>query len=258
MDWKNEFFAENEQPLDRFVTGLSNTAIFRTIGCIGDSLSSGEFESRNAEGKPGWHDYYEYSWGQHIARKNGVKAYNFSRGGMSAKEYIRSFADANRYWSPEMACQAYILALGVNDIVNEKQECGSVADIDPEDWRNNQKTFAGYYAAIIMRLKKIQPLAKFFLVTIPKEGDEKDVLRESHAKLLYELAEYFDNCYVIDLYKYGPVYDDEFKKRFYLYGHMNASGYVFSANMIDSYIDYIIRKNPEDFKYVPYIGTDLQ
>lgn len=83
----------NEKPLDSFPEGISNTAIFRSIAFIGDSLSSGEFESRDSEGKPHFHDMYEYSWGQYIARKNGLKAYNFSRGGMSAKWFIKSFAD---------------------------------------------------------------------------------------------------------------------------------------------------------------------
>ena len=60
MDWKKEIYASaDEKPLDRFVEGYSNTAIFRKIAFIGDSLSSGEFESRSDEGKPGWHDYYE-------------------------------------------------------------------------------------------------------------------------------------------------------------------------------------------------------
>ena len=34
--------------------------IFRRIGVIGDSLSSGEHESL-MDGQIGWHDYYEYS-----------------------------------------------------------------------------------------------------------------------------------------------------------------------------------------------------
>ena len=46
------------------------------------------------------------------------------------------------------------------------------------------------------------------------------------------------------------------KKNFFL-GHMTPTGYVLTARMIESYIDYIIRKNPDDFKQVGFIGTDL-
>ena len=39
---------------------------------------------------------------------------------------------------------------------------------------------------------------------------------------------------------------------------MNPMGYLFTANLIDSYIDYIIRTNPADFKNVGFIGTDIE
>lgn len=257
MDWQNLFFAPDEKPLDRFPEGISNTAIFRTMAFVGDSLSSGEFVSRGKDNSKGYHDYFEYSWGQFIARKNGLTAYNFSRGGMTAKEYMTSYADANRFFQPEKAAQAYVIALGVNDVLNAGQEIGSIADIDIEDYRNNKDTFAGYYAAIIQRYKKIQPRAKFFLVTMPK-GERKEDKVRAHRELLYAFADFFENTYVIDLYQYGPEYDDAFKKRFFLYGHMNPMGYLFTANIVDAYIDYIIRKNPEDFYRVPYIGTELE
>lgn len=262
MNWEKELYmSEQEQPLDRLVEGYSNTSIFRTIGFIGDSLSSGEFESRNEEGKPGYHDYYEYSWGQYIARKNGLKAYNFSKGGMQAKAYMEKFAEENGFWDPALACQAYVLALGVNDVVNAGMEIGSVADIDPADWRNNKPTFVGYYAQIIARIKaEIQPQAKFFLMTMMRhdESAERDEKRRKHAEALYDLAAHFENTYVIDLYRYGPVYSEAYEKAYSLYGHLNPMGYVLTAKMVDSYIDYIIRKHPADFCRVPFIGKGLK
>ena len=260
MNWKKEFYIGDEKPLDRLVDGYSYTSIFRTIGFIGDSLSSGEFESLSDDGKRGWHDYFEYSWGQYIARKNGLTAYNFSKGGMTAKDYMEKFAERMGYWNPELACQAYVIALGVNDVINSGMEIGSVADIDPADYRNNKPTFVGYYAQIISRIKEeIQPQAKFFFVTMMNhEGSANNDKRASHAKALYELAEYFDNSYVIDLYTYGPYYDAEYKEQFNLYHHLNPMGYIMTAKMVDSYIDYIIRKNPDDFRRVPFIGKGLK
>lgn len=249
---------EHEQPLDNLVQGISNTAIFRTIGFIGDSLSSGEFESRSDDGTPGYHDYYEYSWGQYIARKNGLTAHSFSRGGMSAKEFLESFAEQNDFWNPEKACQAYVIALGVNDLFGLHQAIGCVDDICREDRTRNKDTFAGYYGAVIQRFKEIQPQAKFFLLTMPREEDERDDERQAMAELLYAMADFFDNTYVIDLFKYAPVYDDEFKKRYYLYGHLNASGYILTANMVDAYIDYLVRHHPDDFRRVPFIGKNLK
>ena len=116
MNLDSIFNNENEKPLDIIVTDGGYCGIFRTIACIGDSLSSGEMESLKEDGTKGYHDYFDYSWGQFIARDAGCEVLNFSRGGMSAKEYCESFAEANNFWSPKKACQAYIIALGVNDI----------------------------------------------------------------------------------------------------------------------------------------------
>ena len=40
--------------------------------------------------------------------------------------------------------------------------------------------------------------------------------------------------------------------------HMNPSGYIFTARLIDSYTDYIVRHNPEDFKNIGFVGTDIK
>ncbi|MBQ8575643.1 MAG: SGNH/GDSL hydrolase family protein [Clostridia bacterium] len=254
MNWEEKLYDKNEKPLDTLVSGYSHTSVFRKIAFVGDSLSSGEFESRDSEGNKGYHDFYEYSWGQYIARKNGLTAYSFSRGGMTAKEYIESFAEEKGFWDKDKACQAYVIALGVNDVYNAGMKIGSVDDIKA-DWHDNAKTFIGYYAAIVARYKEISPDAKFFFVTFPNDTarNKGDLTHEVIAQL-YSLADYFENAYVIDLYKYGPVYDERLREKFYLYGHMNPSGYIFTAELIDSYIDFIVRHNPKDFDRVGFIN----
>ena len=258
MDWEKELFDANEKPLDRLVDSYSHTSVFRTIAFVGDSLSSGEFERLNPDGTHSYFDMFEYSWGQYIARKNGLTAYSFSRGGMTAKEYIETFAEAQGYWDPEKACQAYVIALAVNDIYGLNGEIGSVSDIDPEDWRKNGKTFVGYYAAIVSRYKEISPDAKFFFVTVPNTASpERDDKTFGIINALNDLAAYFDNAYVIDLYHYGPVHDKRFEAQYYLHGHLNPSGYILTAKLIDSYIDYIVRRNPKDFENVAFINSGI-
>ena len=259
MDWNNYLYPENEKPLDRLVEGYSRTSVFRKIAFVGDSLSSGEFETRDAAGKAHYHDLYEYSWGQYIARKNGLTAYNFSKGGMTAKQYIETFAESRGFWSPDLAAQAYVIALGVNDVYNKHMPIGSIDDVDVNDWRNNADTFAGYYGAIISRYKEISPEAKFFFVTFPRSdrADREEATREVIA-LLYKFTDVFENSYVIDLCKYGPLYDARFRERFYLHGHMTPDGYILTAELIDSYIDYIVRHNPRDFKQTGFINSGIE
>lgn len=254
--------AENEKPLDRIVTDGGFCAIFRTIACIGDSLSSGEFESVKEDGTKRYHDFFEYSWGQFIGRSCGSKVYNFSQGGMTAKTYMESFADAKGFWDRNKLAQAYIIALGVNDVsahLRGEMELGSIADIDKADYHGNAKTFIGYYAQIIQRIKELQPRAKIFLVSPLQNGDEKDERNQAYKKvrdLLKELTAVFNRTYLLDMYEYAPVQNNEYADKFRL-GHLTPTGYVLTARMIESYIDYIIRKNPEDFKQVGFIGTDL-
>lgn len=257
MDIRQYMSDPGEKPLDRIVSDGGFCGIFRTIGCIGDSLSSGEFESTDEEGKKGYHDYFDYSWGQFIARAAGCKVYNFSKGGMTAVRYWTEFAESKGFWDEDKLCQAYIIALGVNDILNHHDEVGSLDDIDRDDYHNNAPTFAGYYASIIQRLKSMQPKARFFLVTMPQDMREeaRTARINAHADLLRKMAELFDYTYVIDLARYAPTYDSEFKRNFYLGGHMNAAGYLLTARMISSYIDYIIRNNPEDFAQIGFVGT---
>lgn len=244
-------------PLEELVSDGGFCGIFRTIGCIGDSLSSGEFESLDEAGNKGYHDYYDYSWGQYLARMAGCKVYNFSRGGMTAKEYWESFAESQDFWNPDKVCQAYILALGLNDLFWKCDPIGSLEDIDWDNYENNAPTFTGYYARIIQRLKTMQPKAKFFLMTIPPQEEEqwRQEMKDQHAEILRGMAEKFQYTYVLDFRKYAPIYDEEFKRRFFLGGHMNPSGYLLTAKMVASYIDYLIRSYPEDFSQVGFIGT---
>lgn len=130
MDLTPYLARKDEKPLDFIVPDGGFCKVFRTIGCIGDSLSSGEFQSCDEHGGDGFHDYYEYSWGQFMAREVGIKVYNFSKGGMTAKEYMESYAASQGFWSEDKVCQAYIIALGVNDVLNQGQKIGSVNDIN--------------------------------------------------------------------------------------------------------------------------------
>ena len=257
MDFSQYFrFEDNaERPLERLVPDGGYCGVLRTIGCIGDSLASGEFESMDAAGDRGYHDMFDYSWGQFIARDCGCRVYNFSRGGMTAKEYMESFAEANGFWDDDKVCKAYILALGVNDIINAHMPVGGLSDIDPADWRrNNFDTFAGCYAAIVQRLLEKQPKARFFFVTMPKTERGSQV--PAHTALLHQLTGLFPFSYVIDLDRYAPAHDAAFRERFYMGGHMNPMGYLLTAKQMESYIDFIIRQHPADFFQMGFVGGE--
>ncbi len=254
MDIREFYAGSDEQPLDKLVSDGGFTGIFRKIGAVGDSLSSGEFEDVSETGEKSYHDCFDFSWGQYIARIAGTNVINMSRGGMTAREYCQSFADRYGYFAADKACGAYIIALAVNDW-NTDIEIGSAYDADENDPRSHPDTFGGWYGELILRYKAISPDAKFFLVVPPKEEPaQRDQERKAKTRgVIRDFAERFDNTYIIDLYEYAPVYDAEFRENFYLYGHMNPAGYILTAKMFVSYIDFIIRKNPADFRRAGFI-----
>lgn len=249
---------------DGFESG-SRIQIFRRIGCIGDSLASGEFEYEDGEEKGYW-DCYEYSWGKYIERMTGVQITNFSRGGMTAFHmYHEADAgdgpndDINHLFDPENRKQAYIIALGVNDIkgydnlnVLYHGRIGGAEDICIEDYHQNKESFVGWYAKIIQRLATAQPGTKFFLMTMPRQ--ETDTGEKEHARAMEEIAGTLPDCYVVDLYHNAPVYDEDFRRK-YMPGHMNALGYLFTARLVMQEIDRIIREHEDDFRLVQFIGS---
>lgn len=252
---------QEENPIATIKQTPGMTAIFRNWGFIGDSLCSGEMECwEKGRERVTYKDMYEYSWGQQLCRLCGAEGYNYSYGGQTAKGWIEK--ESARTWAGAKLTprQAYIIAMGVNDH-NPKQNIvkGDVAtDIDTLDYNKNAQTFAGYYAGIIQRVHSVSPGAKIFLVTRPRSNSETEDEYDQWNEVIRGIAKMFKNVYLIDLYKYAPAYDKSFKAEHYLNGHLSAEGYLYTAYMFMTYIDWIVRNNPDEFKDVPLIGTSYK
>ncbi|MBQ0044414.1 MAG: SGNH/GDSL hydrolase family protein [Bacteroidales bacterium] len=251
---------EDENPIGTIKETPGLTAIFRSWGFIGDSLCSGEMECY----APGtdhvsYNDMYEYSWGMQLARLCGAEGYCYSQGGQTAKAWLET--ENSRTWAEARLTpkQAYVIALGVNDFY--QYELGNLqmgdlsTDVDMEDYKRNADTFAGQMAGIVQRVKSIQKEAKIFVVTRPR-GEEGPISYECFNDIVRGLSDFFSDVYVIDLYRYAWDYGTaEHVVANKLNGHLSAAGYLQTAYMFCTYIDWIIRHNPEDFKNVPLIGT---
>ena len=61
---------------------------------------------------------------------------------------------------------------------------------------------------------------------------------------------------MLDFRTFAPPYDEAFRRVFYLNGHLTPTGYRLTAEMVMAYIDYYIRKEPDDFKYAGLIATN--
>ncbi len=253
---ENMFCVEKgELPLSKIDPTCGFAGIFHSVGVIGDSLASGEFESRDREGNILYHDMYEYSWPAVLQRITGCSYENFSRGGMTAKEYVESWADQNGFWKRK---QAYIVALGNNDTFVFRHPLGSPDDVFPETPKKNADTFFGNMGRILSRLKALEEQAHIFLVTPQRRGEACDEEIRLIAQGLGKLCGMYSRTHLVDMTIYGPVYDEAMRRRFALGFHPNAMGYYAYALMIGNYIDFLIRKSPEAFSEVPFIGTGLK
>lgn len=248
---------KGEMPLENIKENCGFAGIFKEIGVIGDSLSSGEFESTDENGKVYYHDMYNYSWPAILERITGTKYYNYSRGGMSFKEFYESWAKQNNFWEKR---QAYIVDLGNNDLFVFRQNVGSAKDINLEDPSKNKDTYFGYMGKVLSKLKSLEKDARIFLVSLQIDHTfkEKDEMAYYVLEEMKKVVKMYSFTYLIDMTTYGPVYDEKAREKFAMGFHPNAMGYYVYALAIGNYIDYIIRQNYKDFFEVPFIGTDLK
>lgn len=246
-----------EKPLDNIAPNGGFCRIFNKMAVIGDSLSSGTLEATDENGERLCLEFEDYSWVKYFSSICGCNMLNFSRGGMTAKEFCESYAEEKDFFNPEKACQAYIILLGWNDFYGRKTEAGNLKATLLKTANNDEKTtFCDWYVEIINRFKAISPEAKFFFVTLPhSDNTEWEEYGKKHSELLYSFAEHFSNSYVVDIRKYGPRHNAEFKKSFFMGGHLTPCGYVLAAQTVASYIDYIIRSDFSSFKQIAFTGT---
>ena len=270
-----------DNPLSSIRRDAGYGAIIRKWGIIGDSLASGEMQCYNDESTSTYDykfiDMYQYSWGQVFARLIGADAYNFSNGGQTTWGWLKSQGvihdefhiggigggDWNLAKQNAFKKDAYIIALGVNDrakIENGDYVLGSVSQIvsydgtdsDIDDTSVNSKSFVRYYAGIIQRVKSIQTKAKIFCVT-PLGSNYADI-----AQAIRDIVEYYsnDNVYLIDLFTYLPSGYNV--NGYMLNGHLSPMGYAYTAYVINTYIDWIIRNNGSAFINSALIGTEYR
>lgn len=233
--------------------------VFFNVGCIGDSLASGECYYKKPDGTYTGIDLYQFSWGQFLARMTGNKYYNWSRGGLRTDTWLAS-SYATECYDGEHKCEAYMIGLAQNDANQINRESldpvayvGTIDDINTEDYNQNADTFYGRYAKIIQKIQEIQPKAKIFVMTDPLQYVENYGLNTA----IRNIANLFKNVYLMDLYTYGAdMYTSGYIAANKRGGHYNAVGYRQMALIMATYIDWIMRNNPQEFLEVEFIGTD--
>ena len=179
INWSNKW-SDWTYPLEE-TDSYASVALFKTIGIVGDSYASGEIYTSNKSG-----DFYDLSWGQIMARRNGISCTNFSKGGLTTRTWL-THGKGKTLLLSEPPKNLYILALGIND-VNKLGTAyiGSSADI-ASDYNNNADTFWGNYSKIISIIKEHAPNAKIVISTMANTSDNYPAFNSA----ITELAAYW-------------------------------------------------------------------
>ena len=236
---------------ESFWDTYASLSMFPTFGVIGDSYASGEIFT----GPTSAVDSYWCSWGQILARKNGIKCTNYSHGGMTTRYFLRSIVaepygiEAIERDEPK---HMYMLVLGINDgdtgTTGGLTYLGTLSDITSHtSYSDYPDTFYGNYGKIIERIQNHAPNAKIIMVTTAYT----DSVHEQFNDAIVNIAEHYGLPVIRQL-------DDEFLAsdtywNTMYYNHPVAATYGGMANAFERLFSKCTYKYREYFKdyYVP-------
>lgn len=142
-------------------------SLFNNFAVIGDSYASGELFENND-----FHDYYEISWGQILARMSGTTCANYSKGGLTTRSWLGSPYGLTKM-QDDSKKQLYICALGINDYLTLGNDyLGTISDIHDDDSDINPDTFYGNYGKIVEHIKAKNSNALIIFSTMASNKNE--------------------------------------------------------------------------------------
>ena len=214
-DYKIVIYPNVEDTLQKCI-GEVPMSLFKKVGVIGDSFASGEIYPQSI-------DYYNLSWLQILARKNGFTGTNYSKGGLTTRTWLTDNKGLSLLQS-SAAEQLYIIALGLNDASSLGiSYLGSIADMN-ENYENNPDTFYGNYGKIIGNIIAKSINAKIVLSTMPRDyGDF-----EQFNNAIKEIANHM-NLPVVDINEDSMINSNHYIDTF-VSSHPTAIGYGIMAN----------------------------
>lgn len=234
--------------------------LFPKIAMIGDSLSSGEIvedddralgvlfggvhpERGTVDEGPACVDVYEGSWLSHICRRIGAKARHYTRGGLTAKQWLEWFnyfmvLDKEKY-------PCYFIALGSNDFYSSWK-------IGTPDDTIGEETFSGYYSEIIKSIRKVNPHAIIFCLSlyhryterINQNGDNP----QDFNRAIKDISDNYEKCYYLDFANTSEnvLESSEYERR----GHYDSIGYLAVSYEIEALANKALEENKDDLRDV--------
>ena len=207
-------------------------SLFQNIGIIGDSYASGELYVNEK-----YTDHYDISWGQILARKNGIKAVNFSKGGLTTRDWLADDHGLSLLNSSDQQ-DLYLIALGINDY----QKLGDSYLGVENDINTETNTFYGNYGKIISAIRTKAPQSKIVLSTMSYDSQGT---AHNYNEAIKTLAQHF-GLPVIEQNN-DPLFTSDLYLNHMVGGHPTAPIYAAMANAFQRLIEKSMVDNLDYF-----------
>lgn len=224
-----------ENPCD--YSGM-DACTFRSGICIGDSITGGGFNY--SSGTNPWSDGNVYSYPLQFQKMTGIPMTNEGHSGLTTVQWWNTYGTGGASEIDFSGHDFAIIHLGINDVSYSVP----IADTTTA------------YGNIINALKNANEGIKIFVCTIiPAYADAtfKAVYTDIN-NMVKNFANTLGNVYLCDLTEYGH----EYTVSQYTAGHLTAYGYWRMAKDLIGYIGYIMQSIPEEFRFIQFIGTDME
>ena len=228
--------ADNKTLLDWYKeTGASynvSLSMFSNFGVLGDSYSVGTLYRDGT-----WKSVFKLQWPQLIARKWGITAKTFSKGGLSTRTWLTDDVGLKTLKSSDVQ-DLYCICLGINDAAILSKESSYLGTTD--NIGDNSDTFYGNYSRIVSEVKAKAPHSKIICFGLSQTVENYPQITNA----IKNIAKAY-NVPFVDL-----LSNDFFKSNWYnsmLGGHPVGPVYGGMATAYESLIQNSIQNNSDYF-----------
>lgn len=223
-------------------------SVFDNLLCIGDSITQGAPTPPDITPDPSKatrtvNNQIMYSYPSSMKKQWGVECTNWGRSGSTSQGWYDYYSSNEPSWSGH---DGAIMLIGNNDYHLVDDLGGLTEETLPIASQRSKAAMM----SIITKLKADNADIKIFICTLLPGWDIGTSLSPLVIQNIKDIAATEDNVYLIDLSKYSKI------KGAYMYGHPTAIGYNQLAREIGGAIGYTIINNPDEFKWIQFIGTE--
>lgn len=225
-------------------TPAFDMSIFKSIGLIGDSYTSGTYSVIN-NGEEEIESDINLSWGNILAEKYGITPRNYGWGGATVKKWLEVPNSRKEAFDNDEVCDVYTIAFGIND----KNKTGvEKAKYDPTFWYTalgsiddeiGEDTFYAYLKEICEYVHDKAPHSPIFVITPYKYYKHWN-------EAIGEVADLYDYVYFADIYENCPYYVGDGSG--YFGSHPTIEGHQMLAEYFDILFCKIINENRNDIQ----------